>query len=308
MSFTFEKNESVRKAVKRLGRKRICKALDHLRHCEKLEAIHEVRTDIKQLRALLRLVRAATARSKYRCCSRLLRKSGKRLAIARDAHVKLNALAKVISDCKRKLPPQGFAAIRALLAADCRKEQMRLSETGAPEKVRRLLKAICNNPACFHIKKSGWTALGPGIQHSYACGLRAFDLARETRKPEDFHEWRKRAKDLFYQIGLLEPIWPEQLGAAEAELKKLTECLGDDHDLFLLTEPSAAKRFNRYAPDEMAALGALVARRQGNLQSRAIAVGKRFYRESPSAFCNRLGQYWHRWRHKSKRKALSRLR
>ncbi|HZR17254.1 MAG TPA: CHAD domain-containing protein [Verrucomicrobiae bacterium] len=286
--------------VKRMGGRRVRKALEHLRECEKLEAIHEVRKDIKQLRALLRLVREAMPKSEYRSCSRLLRKAGKKLGVARDAHVKLNALATLVAHYAGEVPPRALATIRGLLAADCRKEQLRLSQTRAPKKVCRLLRALCRDDDSFRIKKSGWAALGPGIQRSYGRGRCAYALAHKTGKAEDFHEWRKRAKDLYYQIGLLEPIWPEQLGAAEAELKNLTECLGDDHDLFLLTEPSATKRFNAQAPHEAAALGRLVAKRQRDLRACALALGMTFYREQPSIFCNRLGQYWHRWRHKSK--------
>src|SRR6185369_16459441 len=103
MSFEFKKKKSVRKAVRRLAQKQICKALQHLEHCEKLEAVHEVRKDTKQLRALLRLVRTAMRCSVYRRSSRLLRKAAAQLALARDSHVKVNALTGLVSHFKHEL-------------------------------------------------------------------------------------------------------------------------------------------------------------------------------------------------------------
>jgi CHAD domain-containing protein len=301
MALTFRKNQSVRRAVKRLARKRLCKALNHLETCEKLEAVHEVRKDIKQLRALLRLVREAMPRSRFRVASRLLRKAAADLGIARDAHVKVSALRHLIAHYKSQLPAHPFFTIGALLTEDSRSEQSRLSAANAPRKVCQRLKTLCTDSRCFKIKGSGWAAIRPGIERSYDCGRHSCELAQKTDTPQEFHEWRKRVKDLFYQVGLLRPIWPEQLAAVESELKRLSEYLGDDHDLFLLTEPALLKRFNKKAPKEASYLTALAARRQRQLRSKAILLGSRFYREKPAVFSNRLGQYWARWRHGSSR-------
>ncbi|MGH7972567.1 MAG: CHAD domain-containing protein [Limisphaerales bacterium] len=121
--------------------------------------------------------------------------------------------------------------------------------------------------------------------------------------PEHFHEWRKRVKDLYYQIGLLCPIWPEQMTAVAAELKYLSERLGDDHDLFLLLEPDTFKSLAKQARAEAEALRGLINERQKELRARALAMGARFYQEKPRLFCQRLGQYWKRWRREPERLA-----
>jgi len=301
MSFEFKKKKSVRKAVRRLAQKQICKALQHLEHCEKLEAVHEVRKDTKQLRALLRLVRTAMRCSVYRRSSRLLRKAAAQLALARDSHVKVNALTGLVSHFKHELAPRSFGEIKRILAADCAKQQAALSHRHAARKASKLFKALSRDPACLLIERSGWPAIAPGIKRSYRDGRRGCVLAQKSGKPEDFHEWRKRAKDLYYQVGLLRPIWPEQVAAAEAELKHLSDCLGDDHDLFLLTERRTIKRFAKKVPEEAEALKAFADRRQRELRNEAFALGSRFYEEEPSNFCRRLRQYWKRWRREPKR-------
>ncbi len=301
MALEFKKKESVRNAVKRLGRRHVDKALHELAHCERLEAVHEVRKRIKALRALLRLVRPTMASSDYRRCADTLREAARHLGAARDAHVKVNALAALAHHFKQELAPRSFHQIRAVLTADCRQEQSSLSEKGAPKTVGRILKRLAGGFTALRLRRAGWRALAPGIKRSYRAGRCGYQLAREAGTPEHFHEWRKRVKDLYYQLELLCPIWPEQMTAAENELKQLGECLGDDHDLFLLTEPRIIKRFRKQAPEETQALKALAEERQKELRAQALAAGARFYQEKPSAFCNRLGQYWKRWRREPKR-------
>ncbi len=301
MAIEFKKKESVRKAVKRLGRRHIDKALEELAHCERLEAVHGVRKRIKALRALLRLVRAAMASSDYRRCTETLREAARHLGAARDAHVKVNALAALATHFKPELAARSFHQIKAILIADCRKQQAALSQKGTTKTVGRILKRLAGEFTSLRIRCAGWRALAPGIKRGYRAGRCGYQLARQGGAPEHFHEWRKRVKDLYYQLDLLCPIWPEQMTATENELKQLGECLGDDHDLFLLTEPRIIKRIRKQAPEEAEALKALAEERQKELRAQALAAGARFYQEKPSAFCKRLGQYWKRWRREPKR-------
>ena len=83
MAFHFKKRESPTKAVRRLGRERIGKALDHLRKCDRLEAIHNVRKEVKKVRAVLGLVREATGGDTARKSVKNLRAAGRLLRDAR---------------------------------------------------------------------------------------------------------------------------------------------------------------------------------------------------------------------------------
>jgi CHAD domain-containing protein len=296
MAFQFKRKESVRKAVRRLAQRGIEKALRDLAHCGRIEAVHEVRKEIKQLRALLRLVCAAMDESDYRRYSKRLREAARLLAAARDAWVRVNALAGLTGHFKQELAPRPFRQIRGILAADCRKEQAEMSRSEAARDVGRILESLSGKVAYLRLERSGWSALGPGVQRSYRAGRQGYQLAREAGSPAVFHEWRKRVKDLYYQVGLLRAIWPEQMAAAEAELRRLGQWLGDDHDLVLLAGPSALERLKKKAADEADALRTLVDHRHKQLRARALALGAKFYEEKPSVFCKRLGQYWKRWR------------
>ena len=62
----------------------------------------------------------------------------------------------------------------------------------------------------------------------------AFGHARRQPSDENLHEWRKRLKDLLYQLRLLQAAWPTVLGAYVQEAHRLADLLGDDHDLTVL--------------------------------------------------------------------------
>jgi CHAD domain-containing protein len=303
MALQFKHKESVTKGVKRIARRRTEKALEALQHCERLEAVHTVRKEIKQLRALLRLTRDAMPRSDYRRCSSSLREAAHYLAPGRDAHVKVSALRDLSNHFRNELASHPFRQIKHLLAEDCRRQQAELSHSRAVRRVDRFLKQFARNTYALRFKCSGWRAIGPGLKRSYRDGRNGYLRACKVGRPQDFHEWRKRVKDLFYQIGLLCAIWPEQMRAAESELDVLGECLGDAHDLALLTEPRTLKRFRKCSEEEAEALSALVEKRQSELHHSALMMGARFYLEKPSIFCDRLKHYWKRWRRERKKLA-----
>ena len=54
--------------------------------------------------------------------------------------------------------------------------------------------------------------------------------AYERREETAFHEWRKRVKDLGYQIQILRDLWPPVLEELRKDLKKLGDLLGEEHD------------------------------------------------------------------------------
>jgi hypothetical protein len=213
------------------------------------------------------------------------------LTAFRDAQVKLNAFDGLIKHFRRKLPARPFPEIKSSLQKNCRAEGKKLGGSLAP------LKAIlCESKQQFgklKIESKGWDAIAPGLKKIYGRGREAFETARRAPSPENFHEWRKRIKDLWHQLHLLGPARPRKLRDRADNLQKLGDYLGDDHDLFMLME-FASKRFGR--AKNMETLEKLISSRQKQLRSAALKLGARFYREKPGRFCSRIGDYWKSWR------------
>ena len=155
------------------------------------------------------------------------------------------------------------------------------------------------------VSGKGWKALNPGVRTAYSGGRCAYETVLGDSSPENFHEWRKRAKDLWYQVTLLRPVWPEQMDAMANELEALGEYLGDDHDLAVLQQAAEESCAGDDHARELETLKGLIAERQRELRAAALALGARFYTEKSSTFCNRLAGYWQTWQCEKKLLARS---
>jgi CHAD domain-containing protein len=75
-----------------------------------------------------------------------------------------------------------------------------------------------------------------GLERAYRRGRRDLRRVRQDASDEAVHEWRKRVKDLWYQLRLLRNAWPAPLKAASDEAHELSALLGDHHDLAVLAQ------------------------------------------------------------------------
>jgi len=297
MAFHFKKKESPTKAVRRLSRERMGKALEHLRKCDRLEAVHSVRKEIKKVRATLGLVHGKMGENDYRKRVKTLREAGRRLRDPRDARVRPQALERLIVHFKSRLPTQPFAGIKKVLRQNCCEEAREFIKGKSVAAVGRMLRKIDRRAGDLKVKASGWRAIQSGLQESYRRGQKACDLALKKTSPENLHQWRKHVQDLWHQLRLLGPIRPVRLRAAAGEMKVLSQCLGDDHDLVMLRQ-FVVRRCARQHAGEVKMLNGLIDLRQKELRSAAFALGSRLYAEKPSLFCRRLENYWRAWRAK----------
>jgi len=297
MAFCFKRKESVSEAIRRLGCERIDHALKCLKDYDRAEAIHGARKDIKKVRAVLRLARSRVAKKDFRRQFRLLRDAATRLAAPRDAYIKVQALRNLMAHFRGQLASTALRGIRAELKETVEAEIKRFANekgTGATRKaLRRARKALADSD----VRGDGWSVLGRGVKTVYRDGRRACRMAAESSSPENFHEWRKCTKNLWHQVRLLRPVWPEQMEAMASELKALDKLLGNDHDLVVLRQDLGDRGKRLINAHEWETLDGLIEQRRRELRTDALALGARFYAEKPSAFSDRLGRYWQTWRH-----------
>ncbi|MGH2822338.1 MAG: CHAD domain-containing protein, partial [Thermoleophilaceae bacterium] len=119
------------------------------------------------------------------------------------------------------------------------------------------------------------------LKRSYRRGRRDWRAAVKDPSTENLHEWRKRAKDLWYHCSILEETWKPVMSALAGEAHELSDRLGDDHDLALLLAFGAEP------------LEPLIARRRRELQEEAFGYGARLYVDRPKTFVCRI-EHWSR--------------
>lgn len=291
MPFRIKRKESVTKAVRRLCCERIDDALELLEKGNHYDAVHDVRKEIKKLRAVLRLVRSGIGETAYDETTAALRSAADRLNAMRDAQVQLAAMKDLAKRSNGKIPRQSLPKIQNALLEKCRAEERKLSET--VDSARQFLLAARIQLGSLKVKPNSWKAVAPGLKKIYSRGRKALALAKRRPSPEHFHEWRKRVKDLSNQLRLVCPSRPRKVKPRMDQLDHLGDLLGDDHDLYMLGQfvGKELKQLNEKKPVEQ-----VIAARQKELRSEALELGATFYTKKPNQFCRQVGKGWKHWR------------
>ena len=261
--------------------------------------VHEARKHLKKARATLRLLRPALGGAVYARENTTLRDAARPLSRIRDGKVLLDSLDMVMERfgaVARAVPTDGLR--RALKRERTRVRRDALKGSAVLAIQRESLHKAHERAGRWAVGDHGWSVVGAGLAHVYSKGRKALAEAERDRTPANLHEWRKQVKYLWHQLQALQPLWPGAVGELADQAHKLSDYLGDDHDLSLLR---AKVIDNKAEFPEVASRGALLAlidRLRMELRDKAMVLGRRLYEEKPSAFKARFGQYWRDWQRK----------
>ncbi|MEA2419024.1 MAG: hypothetical protein QOE60_1230, partial [Thermoleophilaceae bacterium] len=235
-AFRIDPREPVPDEVRRAARGRIDHALDELRgksDSSREDAVHEARKDMKKLRALLRLVRGELGDRVYRYENECFRDTARELAGVRDADVMLATLGE-LEERYGELPGAGRRLRPALVAHRFRMSAGSLKP--ASKAAAQTLAEARERVEDWPLETDGFEAFEEGLGRVYRQGRRNFRAAQKLPSAERMHEWRKRVKDLWYHLSLLQEMWKPVMSSLADEAHELSDRLGDDHDLAVLLE------------------------------------------------------------------------
>jgi CYTH domain-containing protein/CHAD domain-containing protein len=283
--FRLDGDEALGPGIRRIARGRIDHASEELERADGDaigEAIHTARKNFKRERALVRLVRDALGDERYRHENAAFRDAGRQLGDVRDAKVLVETLDALLERNPDDTADGTFAGLREALVRQ---------EVQVHEAVRRDKAAIAGVVAAIgeaRARVDAWPvegdnrygALAPGFERIYRRGRRALRAARKRPDAERLHELRKRTKDLWHASQIARPVAPKRMKRLARRAHRLSDLIGDDHDLAVLRE-AAQDRSETLRDGELEALTALIARRQKKLQRKALKVGSRVYRPKP---------------------------
>jgi CHAD domain-containing protein len=300
MAFRLKPDETLAQGVRRMARGQIDKALDGLTGlsgAEPEEVVHDARKRFKKVRALLRLVRDGLGRKFADQEDARFRDAGRPLSEVRDAGVLVEAFDKLVERSGPPGNPETASIIHSFLSdrkqAVCKRL---LYEEKALAAVAAAVQEARKNVKRWKIKGDEWEVLKKGLKRIYRNGYQAFHLASGDPSDESLHEWRKRTKDLWHTLQILQPVRPEYTQVRGDQAHELADALGDDHDLAVLHQilsDQAGGTIDQAAVDE---IRPLIDRRRSELQLDAYSLGEKVYAESPKVFVTRLGAYWRAWR------------
>lgn len=296
MSYRLEPHEPIDTGIKRIVHEQIDKALRELRgdtDDDRDEAVHSARKRFKKIRAALRLVRDDVGKSVYKRENAVYRDLGRDLADVRDAQVLVETLDLLRDHFGDLVYARAFEQIRSDLVDHHERLKTRhLDQQNRAKKVIAILSEARQRVDDWPMS-SGWSALEGGLHRVYRRGFKGRKESFDEPSVENFHDWRKRVKYLWYHTRILRDSWKPVLKKYASELHDLSDYLGDDHDLAVLHHTVQTQQLGDAT--ELEALLGLIEKRSEQLRSAAAPLAKRLYAEAPDDFVERTRHYWKAW-------------
>jgi len=292
MAFRLDRDRSVAAGLASVIRKQVDGAVEDVanRQLSHLKRIHKARTRCKKIRAAFRLVRPCDE-DIYQKENAWFRDAAHDLSILRDADAIVVSFDNLFKNKDSSMLPDEFKRVRRQLLK-IRREQIpdaagierRLADFVT--KMRRARKR-CHQ---WLVEACDPDTLACGLAETYRGARNAFQESRETPDDAVLHEWRKRVKYHRYQLRLLRDAWPPVMKKLSDQASKLSDLLGDDHDLIVLRDQ--LMNLKNVDASAVAALCTLIAARQHELRAGAIPLGAHIFAEKPSAFARRFAKWW----------------
>jgi len=292
------RRESVRNGLVRLGRRHAHAALHHIEHpkkADRTEDIHQVRVQIKRLRALLRLLKPVTDVETVKRENTRLRDASKMLSGFRDAFVAGETLKSIFQDTA----PGRMSDAARLLGVKHRRAKSKADLDLALKEAARTLRRIADEFRTLPFSTRGWAALAPGLEDSYRRARREFERCEKRgagHLGDCFHNWRKRVKDLGYQLELLENLPPGEIHPLRKNIRRLGTLLGEDHD-YLVFADQVRQRENHYLGlANFRPVRKRLKRRLKVLRAKEFAIARHFFADKPRLWIARLATWWKVWK------------
>lgn len=290
MGFALDPAQPLPDEIRRVARERLADArrrLDNETDEPFGERVHEARKRAKEVRAVLRLVRDEIGKPTYRRENARLRDAAALLAPVRDAQV-LHQIVDGVADAGvAGVDADALNRVRARLDEQLRSEKARAAQARCAQRMSQEVAAAADAVAEWPLPRDRWRVVRPGLARAYARGRDGYAAVASGAADEQVHEWRKRVKDLWYDVRLVTPAWPEVLGPTAEEVHRLSDLLGDHHDLSVLVARLGELPLDGSDRD---ALVAWASARQDRLRRDAVDLGGRLYAEEPAAFTARISE------------------
>jgi CHAD domain-containing protein len=298
VAYRLRRDERLSKGIRRVVRKQLDGAIEDLDQLaagsgDDEELVHDVRKRTKMVRAAARLVRdplgveASTANT-------LARDAAHCLAGSREAQVAPKTLDRLLET----VDEEGQGALD-VLRAPLRDLATRSASALTPDAMataRDALDELRGRTRRWHLPDEGPDAIEAGLVWTYRRGRKRLAAARADPTPTSLHELRKRVKDLWYHVRLLEDASPSTLRPLRDALHDLADALGDDHDLWTLTTTVQSMVDVPGGSATVEVLERCASAARAELERGAFRLGERIYAERPAAFGRRVSAYVTAWR------------
>ncbi len=291
--YRLELTESVAEGVRRMAHEQVAGALARLAEprYDANEALHDARTRLRKVRALLRLVQDAVGVETFTAEDTTYAEAIGLLDDARESYVAVRTVAGLREDFTEVLRPSAFVDLQARLEERHHRILHHTLREGVVPEVLERLEAAAVRIDQWPLELADDRVLERGLRRAYERGYAAMARAFEPGKSPSgraFREWRKEARYLWFQYRVLTPIWPPIFEAMADEQLRLSTSLGMGKDLGDLKKLAERGEDLADTPWPRLALCGLAQERRRYLWSGLQHLGLRLYAETPDAFRDRM--------------------
>lgn len=263
------------------------------------KAIHEIRRNVKRIRALLQLVRS-DLKSRFFGWDKTLQSVNRSLSAARDLEVCLQAARELSAESSRSQ-----RGVLDRLSAELARRQSVIMMADDPAELRPELSAqietVKAGLMAWQPEKSGFGLIEPALRKMSNKARQIINRLRDHATSEELHSLRKVVKLRLYWLETFEPIWPRGLGAERQMVDSLSDRLGKHHDLEVLIErlrdsEAAGDESMRHSVDRVVHR---LKQRQQKLERHSLKLARRLFAERPKAMAKRWRSLIEIWRDSS---------
>lgn len=193
-----------------------------------VEAVHASRKALRRARAILEMVAGSLPKGERKAVTRALQESRRALSTIRDHAVAPDTLGRLpLGEEERATATRVLANSGEALPAVAEIKQL-LSESAARAAAQgEALEAALPG-------ELSWDVVVDGIREIYDEARTARSAAKHSK--QWFHTWRRRSKELVYQLHLVEQHAGPRLAAIHEEIDGVTSTLGPAVDLIMVRE------------------------------------------------------------------------
>lgn len=278
MSLRLNPKCKVRAQFCKLVKREIAAAIRKL----KAGKIHQTRSGIKRLRALLDLLHFSADRRAVLGCKKRLRHAAQTLSEARDIEVCLTTLDALANATDVRPTPSAAIIQRARNAIAVPRSPQEQLETTLGD-----LKGVQQAMSGWK-PDVNWKAVRRAMERCYRKARRAWRIASRhnvkngAADPEAMHALRKRVKMFWTQLRVTCSCDSEAAKTLTDNAEALGDLLGRGHDLVIL------KTRLDNADGGFAPLQKAIEQRRARLDSKAMALAARFFSHPPGDLIKRV--------------------
>lgn len=288
MAFCFLRDEPLAVGIQRIISKQLTQSVHELDSPE-VEAslsIHRARRRCKRLRAMLRMFRDPLG-SAFSPLNQGLRDAARQVSVLRDQqamHKSFQSLLRV-GDVSTDHPSLIKHAYSLQAKSD---STLSMASQKAVQEFRDRLSALREQFAAHDVGLIRLREVQRGLRRSYRRAERAKQGFEQDRSIEFLHDWRKRTKDVYYQLRVVRILARGKSEKMRSRWQRLGELLGEARDFSLLRSYIETHLSHDISAEELNRILATCETRQTDLEDQAVKLGDRVLKRHPAKFVSKV--------------------